>query len=229
MPESVPEIEDFFDLARTEYEGYYKGLEYPWGILEKIPVIIQEELEPVIEGSVADKATLGKRVRVGKGTVVEPGAVIKGPAIVGENCRIRSGAYIRNDVVIGDEVTIGHSTEVKKSLVHDEAEIPHFSYVGDSVIGWKGHLGAGVKVSNLKVTRKPVVVHVGDRDIPTGTRKFGCLLGDRAEIGCNSVLNPGTLVGKRTLATANISLSGYYPPNSFVKLKQDITETKRRD
>jgi len=229
MSKKVPEIEVFFDLSKTDYKEYYRELNYPWEILGKIPEIVEEKLNPQVRGSVSDFAELGESVEIGRGTVVESGAAIKGPAIIGEDCTIRSGAYIRSNVVIGDNVTIGHSTELKRSLVHNEAEIPHFSYVGDSVIGWKGHLGAGVKISNLKVNREPVVVHLEDGDIPTGLRKFGCLLGDRAEIGCNSVLNPGTLVGKMTLATANTSLFGYYPPGTFVKLKQKTEEVNRKD
>ncbi|MFB6214720.1 MAG: glucose-1-phosphate thymidylyltransferase, partial [Candidatus Bipolaricaulia bacterium] len=129
----------------------------------------------------------------------------------------------------GNSVTIGHSSEVKQCLIHDGAKIPHFSYAGDSVIGSKVNLGAGVKISNLKVNEEPIEIHLEHRDIPTGLRKFGCLLGDSVQIGCNSVLNPGTLVGKMTLATANISLSGYYPPNSFVKLKQSTELTERKE
>lgn len=228
MTEEVPNIEEFFNMKRTAYAKYYKGIENPWDILERIPEMVDNELESGLAGSIPDSAYIGEEVEVGEGTVVEPGATIEGPAIIGKNCEVRSGAYIRSDVVVGDGVTVGHSTELKRSLIHDEAEIPHFSYVGDSVIGWKGHLGAGVKVSNLKVTREPVVVHLGEKDVPTGLRKFGCLLGDRAEIGCNSVLNPGTLVGRRTLATANTSLSGYYPPDSFVKLRQEVEVSDRR-
>ncbi|MBS3765793.1 UDP-N-acetylglucosamine diphosphorylase [Candidatus Bipolaricaulota bacterium] len=228
MSGEVPGIGKFFDLEKTDYEGYYTALEFPWDVLGQIPQIIEDELDPGIRGEVSGSAELGERVEVGSGTVVEAGATIKGPAIIGSDCEIRSGAYIRSDVVVGDGVTVGNSTELKRSLIHDEAEIPHFSYVGDSVIGWKGHLGAGVKVSNLKVNREPVVVHLENDDIDTGLRKFGCLLGDRAEIGCNSVLNPGTLVGRRTLATSNTSLSGYYPPERFIKLNQKIEETERR-
>lgn len=228
MNEEVPNIEEFFNLKRTAYAEYYKGIEYPWDILERIPEMVDNELGSGVAGSIPDSAYIGEEVEVGEGTVVEPGVTIKGPAIIGKNCEVRSGAYIRSDVVVGDGVTVGHSSELKRSLIHDEAEIPHFSYVGDSVIGWKGHLGAGVKVSNLKVTREPVVVHLGEKDVPTGLRKFGCLLGDRAEIGCNSVLNPGTLVGRRTLVTANASLTGYYPPDSFVNLKQEIEVNDRK-
>ncbi|MFB6291419.1 MAG: UDP-N-acetylglucosamine diphosphorylase [Candidatus Bipolaricaulia bacterium] len=230
MRENHPEITDFFDLTKTDYSSYYRGLEYPWEIIEKIADVVEDNLDPErSSGDISAGAKIGKEVEIGAGTFVESGAIIKGPAIIGNNCEIRSGAYIRSNVVIGDRAVIGHSTEVKRSLIHEEAEIPHFSYVGDSVIGWGGHLGAGVKVSNLKVNRKPVVVHLPGRDVETGLRKFGCLLGDKAEIGCNSVLNPGTLVGKRTLATANVSLAGYYPPDSFVKLNQNLEVMERRN
>lgn len=229
MVRDCPDIGDFFDLTKTEYSIYYRELEYPWEVLERIPEIVEENLDPGLKGNISDGARIGEKVEIGEGTVVESGATVKGPAIIGSNCEVRSGAYVRSNVVIGNGVTIGHSSEVKKSLIHDEAEIPHFSYVGDSVIGWKGHLGAGVKVSNLKVNREPVVVHLNERDVQTGLRKFGCLLGDEVEIGCNSVLNPGTLVGKRTLSMANVSLTGYYPPNSFVKLNQNVVVTERKE
>ncbi|MFW6006093.1 MAG: UDP-N-acetylglucosamine diphosphorylase [Candidatus Bipolaricaulota bacterium] len=228
MVKDCPDIEDFFDLTKTKYSSYYRGLEYPWEVVERIAEIVEENLEPGRRGFISEDATIEEEVEIGEGTVVEAGATVKGPTIIGKNCEVRSGAYVRSNVAVGDGVTIGHSSEVKRSVVHDEAEIPHFSYVGDSVIGWRGHLGAGVKVSNLKVNREPVVVHLSDRDVQTGLRKFGCLLGDESEIGCNSVLNPGTLVGKGTLATSNISLSGYYPPNSFVKLKQTTERTERK-
>ncbi|MFQ6117692.1 MAG: hypothetical protein ACE5LQ_05430, partial [Candidatus Bipolaricaulia bacterium] len=162
------------------------------------------------------------------GTVVEPGAVIIGPTIIGRDCQIRSGAYIRGNVLIGDRVIIGHSSEVKNSLIHSEAEVPHFAYVGDSVLGWRSHLGAGVKISNLKVNREPVRVKVDGRVYETGLRKFGAIIGDGVEIGCNSVLNPGTLIGKRSLAYALSSLSGYYPPSSIIKLRQKIEIAERR-
>ena len=229
MEPDCPEISEFFDLSKTDYSGYFRDLKYPWDILDKIPGIIEDNLNPDDRsGEVSADALVSNNVEIGDGTIVEPGATIKGPAIIGNNCEIRSGAYIRKDVVVGNGVTIGHSTELKRSLILDEAEIPHFTYVGDSVIGWKGHLGAGVKISNLKVNREPVVVHLEDGDFPTGRRKFGCLLGDQAEIGCNSVLNPGTLIGRRTLCTANTSLSGYYPPDSFIKLTQKIEVEERK-
>ncbi len=224
---NIPKIQNFFDLSKTDYAYIYEDIEYPWEVINKLEDILTEKLTSDIQGSVSSKAYVGKEVFIGSGSRVEPGATIMGPAIIGSGCLIRSGAYIRQNVIVGNNVTIGHSTEIKNSLLHNQAEIPHFSYVGDSVIGWNAHLGAGVKISNLKVTRESIIVHLKDGDIDTGLRKFGCLLGDQSEIGCNSVINPGTLIGKRTLSTANVSLKGYYSPDTFVKLRQDTQETKR--
>lgn len=226
---SVPDLETFFDLDRTDYGDLYEGIQYPWEAVCGIEELISKRMRAELRGEVSSLANVGNEVYVGPGTVVEPGANVKGPAIIGENCIVRSGAYIRKNSLIGNNVTIGNSTEVKNSIIHDEAEIPHFSYVGDSVIGWMGHLGAGVKISNLKVNRESVIVHLKNEDLDTGMRKFGCLLGDRAEIGCNTVINPGTLIGKNTLASSNLSLHGYYPPNRFIKLRQEREVVNRRE
>lgn len=225
---NIPTTEKFFDLEGTDYAYIYEDLNYPWSVIPRISDLVSDQLPGKVLGKLSEGASIGPDVSIGKDTVVEPGAHIKGPAVIGSNCTIRTGAYIRKNSVIGNDVTIGNSTEIKNSIVHDGAEIPHFSYVGDSVIGRRGHLGAGVKVSNLKVNRTSVVVHIGNHDVDTGMRKFGCLLGDHAEIGCNTVINPGTLIGKHTLAGSNLSLRGYYPPNKFVKLRQKQEIVRRR-
>lgn len=222
------EIENFFDLSKTKHDEIYEGTDRLWEAVTRIG----EEAEKgnfQIGGEIHPGAYVGSEVKIGEGTKVMANAVIEGPTRIGRNCVIRPGAFLRGNVLLGDGVVVGHSSEIKNSLVHEEAEIPHFSYVGDSIIGWKGHLAAGVKVSNLKINREPVKVKIGEEKIATGLRKFGCILGDKAEIGCNSVLNPGTLVGKGTLAMANSSLSGYYPPGSFVKLRQNFQVVRRRE
>jgi NDP-sugar pyrophosphorylase family protein len=196
---------DFFDLSKTRHAGLFEGVEYPWEVLPCIGDYVKTHLQPGIFGEVSPLAFVGAQVYIGPGTVVEPGVMIKGPAIIGANCEVRAGAYLRENVLVGDNVVVGHTTEIKNSLLFDEAQVPHFAYVGDSVLGWKAHLGAGVKISNVKVNRTLVVVTIADR---------------RYETGCNAVLNPGTLVGKRTLGYANISMLGYYPPHSIVKLRQ---------
>lgn len=221
-------LEEFFDLGKAEYAEIYDGIAYIWEALQRIPGFIKERVKPEIRAKEVKGAYILGDVYIGEGTVVEPGAVIKGPTIIGKSCEIRSGAYIRGNVLIGDQAVIGNSCELKTALLHNEATVPHFAYVGDSILGWRSHLGAGVKISNLKVDRTPVVVKIDEVSYETGLRKFGCIMGDEVEIGCNSVINPGTLLGKRTLSVANASLSGYYPPGSFIKLKQKIEVVKRR-
>ncbi len=220
---------NFFDLSKSQHREIFKDVEFVWDALKRIPEYVNAHLKPSINGTISPLAYLDENVYIGAGTVVEPGAVIKGPTMIGANCEVRAGAYIRGNVLVGDRVVVGHTTELKNCLLFDDAEIPHFSYVGDSICGWKAHLGAGVKISNLKVTRTRVVVKVNGQHYETGLRKFGAILGDEVEIGCNSVLNPGTLVGKRTLAYANLSLAGYYPPNSIIKLHQDYEIVERTD
>jgi NDP-sugar pyrophosphorylase family protein len=222
-------LEDLFELdpEKAPLPEIFAGSEYIWDVLPKIPEFAARA-EQRIEAEEVTGAFIAGRVQIGRGTVVEPGAVIKGPAIIGRDCQIRSGAYVRGNVIIGDRVVIGHSSEIKNSLIHSEAELPHFAYVGDSILGWRSHLGAGVKISNLKVTRAPVRVKINDRVYDAGLRKFGALIGDEVEIGCNSVLNPGTLLGRRSLAYALSSLSGYYPPGSVIKLRQSLEVVKRR-
>ena len=220
--------EDFFDFSKTKYADIFEGAEYPWEVLRRISDYIKAHLRPGIHGQVSPLSFVGEAVYIGPGTVVEPGVMIKGPAIIGANCEVRAGAYLRENVLVGDEVVVGHTTEIKNSLLFDEAEVPHFAYVGDSVLGWKAHLGAGVKISNVKVNRTLVVVTFEGQRYETGLRKFGAILGDQVEIGCNTVLNPGTLVGKRTLGYANISMHGFYPPDSIVKLRQSHEIVERQ-
>lgn len=222
-------LEELFDLGpgRAPLPELFAGIEFIWDPLKRI-VEVASRARPVVRAKEVTGAFLFGAVEVGEGTVIEPGAVILGPAIIGRECQIRSGAYIRGPAIIGDRVTVGHASEVKNSLIHNEAEIPHFAYVGDSILGWRSHLGAGVKISNLKVTREPVTVRINDRVYETGLRKFGAIVGDEVEIGCNAVLNPGTIIGKRSLAYALVSLSGYYPPGSVIKLRQSLEVVERR-
>lgn len=228
MSTDLKELSNFFDLSKTEHGHIYEDVELPWEVIPKISKLAENN-KAEINGTIKSGVSIKGEVKVGEGTKIMANAVIEGPAIIGKGCTVRPGAFIRGNVILGDNVVIGHSSEIKNSLIHDEAEIPHFSYVGDSIIGWKGHLAAGVKVSNLKINREPVVVKTKERNFSTGLRKFGCILGDKVEIGCNSVLNPGTLVGKETLAMANTSLSGYYRPRSFIKLRQNTQVVKRRE
>jgi NDP-sugar pyrophosphorylase family protein len=220
---------DLFDLdpAKVLYPEIFVGVEYIWDVLKRIPEFAARA-RPIVRAKEVTGAYIFGAVEIGEGTVVEPGAVIHGPTIIGRDCQIRSGAYIRGNVLMGDRVVIGHTSEIKSSLIHNEAELPHFAYVGDSVLGWRSHLGAGVKISNLKVTREPVSVKINGKVYSTSLRKFGALVGDEVEVGCNAVLNPGTILGRGSLAYALTSLAGYYPPNSLIKLRQSCEVVERR-
>jgi NDP-sugar pyrophosphorylase family protein len=223
--------EELFDLTKTEHSKIYAGLKSAWEALPLIRSYIEDffkENAPKNQAQMANNVFIGERVWVGRETLIEPNVTIKGPAVIGNGCQIRAGAYIRENVIIGNNCTIGNSCEFKNSLLHDDSEVPHFAYVGDSLLGWKSHLGAGVKVSNLKIDRTNVKVKTSKIAVETGLRKFGCILGDQAEVGCNSVLNPGTILGKRTMAVTNLALAGFYPEGSFIKLRQEQVVVKRR-
>jgi len=170
-----------------------------WAVIAELPKLCAAIL-PAMEGSTIGSPYIGPHVHVGRGTVIEHGAVIKGPAWIGEQCVIRTGCYIRENVVVGNGATLGNSCEFKQCVIFDGAEVPHFNYVGDSVVGHKGHLGAGVILSNVRLDRQPVKITLEDgAQVETGFRKFGAIIGDHAEIGCNAVLSPGSVIGRRAV------------------------------
>jgi NDP-sugar pyrophosphorylase family protein len=146
--------------------------------------------------------------------------MIVGPTIIGRNCRIRHNAYIREHVIIGDDCVVGNSSAVKHSLLFHGAQVPHFNYVGDSILGYRAHLGAGVILSNVRLDKAPVTVHGPGGRLPTTLRKFGAIVGDRAEIGCNSVLSPGSLVGHDAVIYPGSQWRGYLPAGHIAKLEQ---------
>ncbi|MCX6903543.1 MAG: DapH/DapD/GlmU-related protein, partial [Verrucomicrobia bacterium] len=187
---------DLFDLAQTEHATLFEDCEYAWDALKKLKSYLDATLRPGLRNRCEGVAYIGERVFIGEGTVVEDGVMIKGPAIIGRNCEIRHNAYIRDHVIIGDGCVIGNSCELKHSFLFNGCQVPHFSYVGDAVFGYQAHLGAGVKISNVKLMPGNVVVEVDGRPFDTGLRKFGALLGDHTDIGCNAVLNPGSIIGR---------------------------------
>lgn len=147
-------------------------------------------------------------ISIGEGTIIEPGVYIKGPVIIGKNCEIRHGAYIRENVILGDEVVIGHNSEIKHSILLPRSHVAHFNYVGDSILGSDTNLGAGVICANFRLDGKEIFIRLKEKKEGTGLRKLGVILGDGSKIGCNSVINPGTLIGKDVLCPAGIVLSG---------------------
>lgn len=221
--------ERYLDLAHTEHRIIFENVEHVWQALPKIATYLQFRLKPAVHGRLVGKPFVSNTVFVGKGTVIQPGAMLKGPAWIGENCEIRNGCYIRENVIIGNGVVAGNSCEFKNCLVFDEAEVPHFNYVGDSILGHKAHLGAGVVLSNVKLDRREVTIAGPDgKPLSTGLRKLGAVVGDHAEIGCNSVLSPGSLIGKNSLIYPGVQWRGILADHSIAKVRQQIEVITRR-
>lgn len=222
---------DYLDFAHTRHAALFIDGESVWSALGQIkPYLAEHAASSCWDGaSVSDRAAVGENVILGEGTVVEPFATIKGPAILGKNCTVRSGAYVRENVIAGDGVMFGNSCEFKNCLIFDNAEIPHFNYVGDSILGYKAHLGAGVILSNVRLDRRNVVVTDADGSfVDTGLRKFGAIVGDRTEIGCNSVLSPGSLVGRDCILYPGTQWKGVLASKRIVKLRQSQGIVERR-
>ncbi|HEY8463863.1 MAG TPA: UDP-N-acetylglucosamine pyrophosphorylase [Bacillota bacterium] len=214
---------NLFDMKQTMAGALFAEVTYAWEVLPKI----KEFLLKFSRELPSDFERIGEYIWIGKGTTVEATALLKGPAIIGYDCEIRHGAYIRENVFVGNGVVIGNSTELKNVVVFNEAEIPHFNYVGDSVLGYKAHLGAGAIVSNLKLTKDIIkVTDSGGVSYDTGLKKFGALVGDKAEVGCNAVLNPGTILGRESVVYSLTTARGIIPERHI--LKSDGRIIKRR-
>jgi UDP-N-acetylglucosamine diphosphorylase / glucose-1-phosphate thymidylyltransferase / UDP-N-acetylgalactosamine diphosphorylase / glucosamine-1-phosphate N-acetyltransferase / galactosamine-1-phosphate N-acetyltransferase len=220
---------DLFDLGQTEHAALFDGCEQAWEALAKLAAYLQAHLRPGLHNRCEGVAYVGEQVFIGEGTVVEDGAMIKGPAIIGRNCQLRHNAYIREHVLIGDNCVVGNSCEIKNALLFNEAVAPHFNYVGDSILGFKAHLGAGVVLSNVKSLSGSVTVENDGKRIDTGLRKFGALVGDGAEVGCNTVLNPGSIIGRGSVIYPNTNWRGVLGPNLMVKNKaaQEVVRLRR--
>ncbi len=166
----------------------------------------------------AGAVLMGKKIELGKGVLVESGALIKSPAIIGDMTEVRQGAYLRGYCLAGKSCVIGHTTEVKHSIFLDHAKAGHFAYLGDSILGRDANLGAGTKFANLKFLKGNVLLRTEEKLLDTGRRKFGAILGDKVQTGCNSVTSPGTLIGKNSMAMPNTTVpSGYHPPKSIIR------------
>jgi len=219
---------DLFDLSQTEHAAIFDGCENAWEVLTKIKGYLDRNLRPALKNHCDGVAFIGERVFIGEGTLVEDGAMIKGPAIIGRNCEIRHNAYIRENVIIGDDCVVGNACEVKNSLLFNHAVAPHFNYIGDSILGYKAHLGAGVKISNFKLVAGSIKVEFDGKAFDTGLRKFGALLGDNTDIGCNAVLNPGSIIGRGSVVYPNTNWRGVLPPNRIAKNRAPVEVMERR-
>jgi UDP-N-acetylglucosamine diphosphorylase / glucose-1-phosphate thymidylyltransferase / UDP-N-acetylgalactosamine diphosphorylase / glucosamine-1-phosphate N-acetyltransferase / galactosamine-1-phosphate N-acetyltransferase len=219
---------DLFDLNQTGHAAIFDGCKFAWDALKKIEGYLAANLKPELLNKCDGRAYIGEQVFIGEGTVVEDGVMIKGPAIIGKNCRIRHNAYLRENVIIGDDCVVGNSTEIKNSLLFNHAVAPHYNYVGDSILGHKSHLGAGAKISNFKMFPGNIEVEMDGVPFDTGLRKFGALLGDGAEIGCNAVLNPGSIIGRGAVIYPNVFWRGILPANMIAKNKAGIDVVVKR-
>ena len=219
---------DLFDLAQTEHAAIFADCRFAWEALKKIKAHLAANLKPELRNQCEGRAWIGEKVFIGEGTVVEDGVMIKGPAIIGKNCQIRHNAYLRENVIIGDGCVVGNSSELKNALLFNGAQVPHYNYVGDSILGHKAHLGAGVKISNVKLLPGNVEVEVDGVPFDTGLRKFGALLGDGAEVGCNAVLNPGSILGRGAVIYQNVFWRGILPANTIAKNKAVIEVVVKR-
>lgn len=219
---------ELFELQQTTHGALFEGIEYAWEALKKIKAYVEANAKSSLQNKCEGVAFIGEQVFIGEGTVVEDGAMIKGPAIIGRNCQIRHNAYIREHVIIGDGCVVGNSTELKNSMLFNGAVAPHFNYVGDSILGYKTHLGAGVILSNFKSLPGNVTVEKDGVPFDTGLRKFGALIGDGAEVGCNAVLNPGSIVGRGAVIYPGVNWRGILPANMIAKNKAQIEVVVRR-
>jgi UDP-N-acetylglucosamine diphosphorylase / glucose-1-phosphate thymidylyltransferase / UDP-N-acetylgalactosamine diphosphorylase / glucosamine-1-phosphate N-acetyltransferase / galactosamine-1-phosphate N-acetyltransferase len=222
---------DLFDLSQTDHAALFDGCEHAWDALKKLKAYIDEQVRPPQHHHPSARVFIGPNVFIGEGTEIEDGAMIKGPAIIGRDCEIRHNAYIREHVIIGDHCVIGNACEFKHSLLFNHSNVPHFSYVGDSILGYKAHLGAGVKISNVKLIPGNVTVLKDGKPFDTGLRKFGALLGDQTDIGCNSVLNPGSVIGRGSAIYPCTNWRGVLPANSIVKNQaaQEVIARRERE
>lgn len=218
----------FFDLDHTEHRVIFENAEFVWQAISKIAPYLQFRLKPAILGKTIGKPFISNSVFIGAGTIIEHGAMIKGPAWIGENCEVRNGCYIRENVIIGNGVVAGNSCEFKNCLIFDGAQVPHYNYVGDSILGYKSHLGAGVILSNVKLDKSDITVAGPEGVLSTGLRKFGAIVGDYAEVGCNSVLSPGSLIGKQALLYPGSQWRGLLPANQIAKIRQEFSLIERR-
>jgi NDP-sugar pyrophosphorylase family protein len=219
---------DLFDLSQTGHAALFDDCEHAWDALKRLPDYLATNLKPGLHNHCDGVAWVGREVYIGPGTVVEDGAMIQGPAIIGRNCLIRHNAYIRQQVIVGDGCLVGNACELKHCVLFNHCEVPHFNYVGDSILGHRTHLGAGVKISNLKVVAGNVTVEVEGQPFDTGLRKFGALIGDHAQIGCNAVLNPGSILGRNAVVYPCVNWRGILPANMIAKNQATIEVVMQR-
>lgn len=215
----VCEISNLYDLNNTIAKNIFIGCTYPWEVLPKIKEFIIE-LGNSLSNEEYDK--IGDNVWIAKSAKIAPTAFIGGPAIIGKDTEVRHCAFIRGNAIVGDNCVVGNSTELKNVILFNNVQVPHYNYVGDSILGFHSHMGAGSITSNVKSDKQLVIVKNGDSKIETGLKKFGAMIGDNVEIGCGSVLNPGSVIGQNSNIYPLSSVRGVIPSNSIYKKQGEI-------
>lgn len=214
-------IADLYDLRETIAAELFEGLTYPWEALPKIGDFIRKLGASLPE---EEYEKVGEDVWIAKDATVYSSAYIHGPAIIGKGAEVRHCAFIRGNALVGEGAVVGNSTELKNVVLFNKVQVPHYNYVGDSILGYKAHMGAGSITSNVKSDKKLVVVHAPEGEIETGIKKFGAMVGDQVEVGCGSILNPGTVVGRETNIYPLSSVRGVVPERSIYKKQGEIVK-----
>ena len=211
----------YSDLSKTLAKELLESKTYPWEVLPCISEFIVKLGNTLSEEEYEKK---GENVWIAKSAKVAPTAYINGPAIIGKDAEVRHCAFIRGNALVGEGAVVGNSTELKNVILFDKVQVPHYNYVGDSILGYKSHMGAGSITSNVKSDKKLVVVKAKETQIETGLKKFGAMLGDEVEVGCGTVLNPGSVVGKQSNIYPLSSVRGFVPAHSIYKKQGEVVE-----
>ncbi len=219
-------ITELFDLTRTLAAKLFEGKQYPWEVLGELEAFILQ-LGPTLPQSLFDQPE--EHLWIARDAKVSPRASISGPTIIDRGADIRPNAYIRGSVIVGRGAVVGNATELKNCLLFDQVQVPHYNYVGDSVLGYKAHFGAGVITSNVKGDKSLVVIKAREGPMATGRKKVGALVGDRGEIGCNAVLNPGTIIGRDTQVYPLCSVRGVVPADHIYKGEGNCVPRVKKD
>ena len=212
-------IKNLYNLKETIAKDLFEGAVYPWEVLPKISDFIKK-LGATLSEEEYEKR--GEDIWIAKSATVAPTAYIHGPAIIGKEAEVRHCAFIRGNAIVGEGAGVGNSTELKNVVLFNKVQVPHYNYVGDSILGYKSHMGAGSITSNVKSDKTLVEIRVGDKKIPTGRKKVGAILGSFVEVGCGSILNPGTVIGSHSNVYPLSSVRGYVPGRSIYKNQNEV-------